>query len=828
MTEFFKTQTDYIFFFYGLAFMVMAGACLAMREEERRALPWRLLSLFGIIHGLNEWMDLLARNFIKNEIFTLLASVFLLISFLILVGFARAAYRRVLGKGPGRWIFLPLLLISLIGGLLFGWKGFGVFTRYGLGLVGGLWSSYVFFRAAQVQDRRRGFWLKSVGIGMGLYALAAGLVVPGIAIFPASFLNTENFLKWTGFPVQLLRGILAVWVTVAVTVYSHLSLWQTTEFESLVRRSRYIFWGAVFCVGILLGSGWFWTELLGRRAQEDIKHEAGDRLLTLSSQLLNRIRDWEKSVMIMAGSNWLYPALTSKKEVDLERANLVLDRYQQNLKASVCYLMDESGRTVASSNRRSPTSFVGNSYAFRPYFLNASRGVLSPYFALGVTSGERGVYLGYPVRNPRGRIVGVAVIKGTLDNFELELRRRPFAFFIDPHGIIFLSGQPAMLMHSLWPVTSEVQRNLIESRQFGGRPFPAVLDKKFKQGDLISFQGIEYMISFIPVGGEGWAVAIWTPIAQIWNYRLFGILLTLTLCVLIIGAFVGGQRWLEASYKISLSESRFREIFENSPEAIFIQDSKTKQILSTNPMMTEWLGYAAEELIQMKPDDFQDPEQQEGLERKFRKKDGTWVDGLITERRFPFQGQEAILTIARDISERKQFEKVLEQISFLDGLTGIANRRRFDEVLNQEWRRCLRERTSLSLIMADIDHFKIFNDTYGHQVGDDCLKEVARTLKETLNRPGDTAARYGGEEFAIILPDTEPQGARRVAEALRTRVEGQKIPHKNSPVAKWVTISLGLATITPTPDQTSDQLVKASDRALYQAKADGRNRVVIS
>src|SRR4030043_1020685 len=180
MTEFFKTQTDYIFFFYGLAFMVMAGACLAMREEERRALPWRLLSLFGIIHGLNEWMDLLARNLLKNEIFTLLASVFLLISFLILVGFARAAYRRVLGKGPGRWIFLPLLLISLIGGLLFGWKGFGVFTRYGLGLVGGLWSSYVFFRAAQVQDRRRGFWLKSVGIGMGLYALAAGLVVPGI------------------------------------------------------------------------------------------------------------------------------------------------------------------------------------------------------------------------------------------------------------------------------------------------------------------------------------------------------------------------------------------------------------------------------------------------------------------------------------------------------------------------------------------------------------------------------------------------------------------------------------------------------------------------
>ena len=170
---------------------------------------------------------------------------------------------------------------------------------------------------------------------------------------------------------------------------------------------------------------------------------------------------------------------------------------------------------------------------------------------------------------------------------------------------------------------------------------------------------------------------------------------------------------------------------------------------------------------------------------------------------------------------------MLEHFSFMDGLTAIANRRHFDEVLAQEWRRCLREQTPLSLIMADIDYFKKFNDTYGHQTGDDCLKEVARVLKKSLNRPGDLAARYGGEEFALILSDTDPEGARRVAEALRTRVEGQKIPHKHSSVSKWVTISLGAATLTPTPDQTPDQLVKASDRALYQAKAEGRNRVAV-
>ncbi|MFH0789514.1 MAG: diguanylate cyclase, partial [Pseudomonadota bacterium] len=200
-------------------------------------------------------------------------------------------------------------------------------------------------------------------------------------------------------------------------------------------------------------------------------------------------------------------------------------------------------------------------------------------------------------------------------------------------------------------------------------------------------------------------------------------------------------------------------------------------------------------------------------------------DVLITERPHPFQGKEAILTIARDISERKRVERILEHFSFMDGLTGIFNRRYFDQSLEQEWRRCLREYTSVSLIMADIDHFKIFNDTYGHQAGDDCLKEVAQVLKESLNRPADMAARYGGEEFGIVLPDTGLDGAMKVAETMRARVEELGIPHKNSSVSQWVTISLGVATLAATQDHSPSGLVAAADQALYQAKSEGRNRV---
>ncbi|MEW6187977.1 MAG: diguanylate cyclase [Thermodesulfobacteriota bacterium] len=828
MAEFFSSQMDYIFFFYGLAFILMAAACLAMKEDDRRAFPWFLLSFFGLLHGLHEWLELLSLSFIKNEIFSTVVSLVLLSSFVCLFEFARRGYRRVRGKGPGIWILAPLLLIPLFGGLGLGREGFNLFTRYGPGLSGGLWTAYVFFLIAGRNDHRRGYWLKAAGLGMGLYALAAGLVVHEMPFFPASFLNTDNVFKWSGFPLQLLRGTLAAWMAVALTSYSQLSHWENGESRSMARRSRGVFWGAILLVGILLASGWLWTDFLGGRALREIKLEARDRLRTHATHLLNRIGELEKSAATLADSPLILPALVSKSTADLDQANQVLDRYQRTLKVPACYLLNSEGLTIASSNRRGADSFIGKSYAFRPYFQNASRGTLSPYFALGVTSGERGVYLGYPVRNPQGRVIGVAVIKGGLDDVELALRRHPRTYFINPQGIIFLSGQPEKVLHNLWPLSSRVQDRLLKSQQFGNLPFRAIMSKPPQDGDLVTFKGLEYLIRSVPVGGEGWTMVNWTPTAQKWNYRLFGMLLTLSLCFLLVGGLVSVQRWLEASHRISLSESRFREIFENSPEAIFIQDPRSGRILSANPQTTQWLGFTMEELTEMKSKDFIDLQGQKGPERRFRKKDGTWVDVLITERYFPFQGQEAVLAIARDISERKQFEKMLEQISYLDGLTGIANRRRFDEVLEREWRRSLREGTPLSLIMADIDHFKIFNDTYGHQAGDDCLKAVARTIAGALNRPGDTSARYGGEEFAVVLPNTEREGAGKVAEALRTQVEALKIPHMNSPVAPEVTISLGTATCMPAPNQSPRQLIIAADRALYQAKAEGRNRVTVS
>jgi diguanylate cyclase (GGDEF)-like protein len=161
----------------------------------------------------------------------------------------------------------------------------------------------------------------------------------------------------------------------------------------------------------------------------------------------------------------------------------------------------------------------------------------------------------------------------------------------------------------------------------------------------------------------------------------------------------------------------------------------------------------------------------------------------------------------------------------IDGLTGIANRRHFDEVLSREVRRCLRERQPLSLILCDIDGFKRYNDSYGHARGDDTLKRVAQAVEKTFRRAGDLAARYGGEEFAIVLPGIEARRAWLFADRLRRNIWRLTIPNAVSPVADRVTISAGVATALPDRIYAIEELIQAADMALYRAKGNGRNRV---
>ena len=169
---------------------------------------------------------------------------------------------------------------------------------------------------------------------------------------------------------------------------------------------------------------------------------------------------------------------------------------------------------------------------------------------------------------------------------------------------------------------------------------------------------------------------------------------------------------------------------------------------------------------------------------------------------------------------------VLKQLSTQDALTGIPNRRHFDELITKEWRRCLRSYKNLGLILVDVDGFKSYNDHYGHPEGDRCLQQIAQAFTKAMLRPGDVVARYGGEEFAVILPETDLEGSLAVAERLRQVISSLHIAHEHSPCADHVTISLGVTSCVPSLKSNVADLVSEADQALYRAKRAGRNRSV--
>ena len=211
------------------------------------------------------------------------------------------------------------------------------------------------------------------------------------------------------------------------------------------------------------------------------------------------------------------------------------------------------------------------------------------------------------------------------------------------------------------------------------------------------------------------------------------------------------------------------------------------------------------------------------------------VENQIQIGRLKAELQTKNARLERELSIRQAIEKKLldlnEQLSklaALDSLTQIANRRTFDEIFTREWQRAQRDKQPLSLIISDIDYFKLYNDTLGHQSGDICLKEVARAISNTVMRPADLVARYGGEEFAVILPQTPGQNALQVAKTIAREVKKLAIPHPKSQVSDYVSLSLGVSCAIPQPKYTKKQLLVTADKALYQAKKQGRDRAILT
>jgi diguanylate cyclase (GGDEF)-like protein/PAS domain S-box-containing protein len=353
--------------------------------------------------------------------------------------------------------------------------------------------------------------------------------------------------------------------------------------------------------------------------------------------------------------------------------------------------------------------------------------------------------------------------------------------------------------------------------------------------------------AFSSVGRGPVALMGTSPLAQRDMVFQFFVAIAMLL-VYVVEVLLSESRHLEADLRGS--ERRFRLLAEASSDIISLTDLRGVRHY-VSPASLEVLGWQASELMGGSFKDLVHPDDLAVIERTFedyrngapprsveyrcRKPDGSyvWVETKQRLHRDPDTGEPAgFVKVTRDISVRKVEEEeqqrafeTVEQMASSDALTGIANRRHFDLVLEREWHRAAREQASLSLLLMDVDRFKNYNDLYGHVNGDECLKQVVEAIKPLICRPADLLARYGGEEFVVILPNTDPIGARQMAEWIRRAVEWKRIPHPGNPPHAVITLSVGCASVVPNPSVTLLHLLEAADEALYRAKSTGRNRI---
>lgn len=289
---------------------------------------------------------------------------------------------------------------------------------------------------------------------------------------------------------------------------------------------------------------------------------------------------------------------------------------------------------------------------------------------------------------------------------------------------------------------------------------------------------------------------------------------------------------------------RLRLIVDGMEEGLMIIEANGR-IQFSNPACDRYLGYEQNELAGaalgqlLSPGVTQeyltyfaawsaDPETvhpRGAREVQIRRRDGTAraMDLTLTPM---YAGEPLFIGLLHDITHHKQSETALQRAALLDPLTKIANRRHFDHFLEKEWLRAIRSSEPLSLVVIDVDHFKLYNDTLGHAAGDACLRKVAAALQSHALRPTDIAARFGGEEFVLLFAETAAGTALKLAESVRSHVESLELPNPRSSTSSWLTVSVGVATIVPSQRDEVESFFVAADRAMYQAKEAGRNRVV--
>ncbi len=527
---------------------------------------------------------------------------------------------------------------------------------------------------------------------------------------------------------------------------------------------------------------------------------------------------------------------------------VLFDRAASAKDLGAILVLDRDGRVVRGSRPEA----VGANFSDREYFqaqkVAPEQGLfISAPFRRRVTGNDEVIALSRALKSPDGSFAGIVV--GTL---RLDYFRRLFSRAdLGPHGVVNLLRLDGTSLMRVPFDPAQVGTSFANSANF--QRFLRSASGTFT-GKATS-DGVDRIYSFTHIGDLPLVLSVAfaeEDVLAVWRTKAAVLASALAILCAIAGALsVGLRRQLKRTARteeaLSRSDAQYRLIADHAQDVILRLDRSLRQAY-VSPAVALMLGYTPEELIGRPLGEIVHPEdwpsaavlicasQADGSNTeatcRLRHRNGhhLWVEGRYSL----VAGDGGFIVVVRDITQRKQAEEQLEALNAelvrmarSDALTGLPNRRAFDEALDREWRRAARNAGVVSLVLLDVDRFKGYNDRYGHQEGDECLRAVAGTVQDCIRRPGDLVARYGGEEMALVLPGTDEAGAAKVAERVRAAVERLALPHLgNVSCGSVVTVSLGCATARPAfdPDGMAS-LVPGADARLYEAKRLGRNRV---
>lgn len=658
MLDFFQWQMDFIFFFSGLSFIFFGFTFLLIYQIEKKEAAWKFLVSFGILRGVYYWLLLINLLLPVQLLLSISIALLDLLSFGLLFEFGRRGFQKN-NRCLGIWIYIPIAALFLFGSMKYGMPGFDIVLHLTLSFFGSILTGMY-------------FWHHSLKKGMGkkyTRPIALLFVIYGISQY---VVNSELFLQQTGFPIPLVRNFLAFFIFLFAW-FQYLAFLKHDTYARGVTQKKQRRQHEILVLIVLLPVvyifGFFFLNFLGGQAKGELGDESKAIVSVVSESFQNTIQVAKNMASMLSFFPESAEALVSG-QINAEPVNIMLDRCNTVLGNSVCYIMNQEGTVIASSNRQAADSFLGNNYAFRPYFTQAMEKGKGEYFALGVTSNIPGYYASRAVKDVQNKIVGVVVIKINLDDIEQILRSYEHICLVSPEGVVFLSGDSSLIGSTLVSLSESEKQSIRKSQQFGSSEFQPLFQIFPSKDTVIRWNNKAVYVNQKGVNGDGWNVVYFHPAQKISYYRLFGFILILSFYIFVITTIV-----LIQMIKRNAVFSYFASVIYTSQDAV-IGTKLNGEIETWNEGAKRMYGYTDEDVIgktfdHLLPENGQEKHQKmleqirhgnviENFEMLHKNQKGGLFDVSVSIS--PIKDiEESIVGIAfvvRDISRAKQLEKM--------------------------------------------------------------------------------------------------------------------------------------------------------------------------